>query len=172
MSVNLFILQSLSACRHDYLSICSPIWRGWSLGRHPGKMRKEKWLRHSEKTWQRQRRGCCLIVSDIYRSISNTHTHTHTHTHIHTHTHNLHNDRHQRHSFVHIHPSIKEKSHLHYHRAIYCSSTAHDVFSQPVWCKDSSGPLKKSADGPAHIKYHVSQEHRQTMVCAWACVPQ
>lgn len=54
-------------------------------------------------------------------------THTHTQT---WHTHYSHNDSHQRHSFVHIHPSIKDTSHLHYHyRAIYCSSAAHNVFS-------------------------------------------
>lgn len=36
-SLTLLILHSLSAGCHGYLSICPPIWRGWSLGRHPGK---------------------------------------------------------------------------------------------------------------------------------------
>lgn len=36
-SLALLVLHSLSAGCHGYLSICPPIWRGWSLGRHPGK---------------------------------------------------------------------------------------------------------------------------------------
>lgn len=39
-SLALLILNSLSAGCHGYLSICPPIWRGWSLGRHPGKKKK------------------------------------------------------------------------------------------------------------------------------------
>lgn len=35
-SLAILILHSLSAGCHGYLSICPPIWRGWSLGRHPG----------------------------------------------------------------------------------------------------------------------------------------
>lgn len=40
-SLAILILHSLSAGCHGYLSICPPIWRGWSLGRHPGKKKKE-----------------------------------------------------------------------------------------------------------------------------------
>lgn len=37
----ILVLHSLSAGCHGYLSICPPIWRGWSLGRHPGKKNHE-----------------------------------------------------------------------------------------------------------------------------------
>lgn len=48
-SLALLILHSLSAGCHGYLSICPPIWRGWSLGRHPGKKKEEKGGRKTER---------------------------------------------------------------------------------------------------------------------------
>lgn len=48
-SLAILILHSLSAGCHGYLSICPPIWRGWSLGRHPGK-------KNGRREIERQRR--------------------------------------------------------------------------------------------------------------------
>lgn len=48
-SLTILILHSLSAGCHGYLSICPPIWRGWSLGRHPGK--KKETGERKEKEW-------------------------------------------------------------------------------------------------------------------------
>jgi len=48
-SLAILILHSLSAGCHGYLSICPPIWRGWSLGRHPGKKREIERQREKEK---------------------------------------------------------------------------------------------------------------------------
>lgn len=48
-SLAILILHSLSAGCHGYLSICPPIWRGWSLGRHPGKKKWEKGDREIEE---------------------------------------------------------------------------------------------------------------------------
>lgn len=38
--VTLLFFHFLSACHHGYLSICFPIRRGWSLGRHPGRNKR------------------------------------------------------------------------------------------------------------------------------------
>lgn len=38
--VTLLFSHFLSACHHGYLSICFPIRRGWSLGRHPGRNKR------------------------------------------------------------------------------------------------------------------------------------
>lgn len=50
-SLTILIHHSLFAGCHGYLSICPPIWRGWSLGRHPGKKKWEKGERKREKQW-------------------------------------------------------------------------------------------------------------------------
>lgn len=55
-SLTLLILHSLSAGCHGYLSICPPIWRGWSLGRHPGKKEKKREKREIERQRERERR--------------------------------------------------------------------------------------------------------------------
>lgn len=52
-SLAILILHSLSAGCHGYLSICPPIWRGWSLGRHPGKKKKRE--KEDRKDRQRER---------------------------------------------------------------------------------------------------------------------
>lgn len=63
-SLALLILHSLSAGCHGYLSICPPIWRGWSLGRHPGKKKEETGDRKMGR--ERKRGG---RVSTVHRMI-------------------------------------------------------------------------------------------------------
>lgn len=114
---------------HLPIAVCSSPWLPLHLFPHMERLVawKTSWKNEKGKVTEAFRKDMAETETWLLFNCKwHIQEHSRTHTRL---THYSCNDSHQRHSFVHIHPSIKETSHLHYHRAIYCSSTTHNVFS-------------------------------------------